>query len=162
EENRTPATGSCTREAAMYQPLPSRPPAPARGRVPGRLPGTPALLAALVLALAGGTASAGPPADDRPKPMDAKPMAAKPVEAKKVALHRLPKEDLLKQAESLYRKASEDYLAEVRELATAELLLEQVRQKAQAPESARPQPTPPDGDGTASPLDAARAAQDQA
>jgi small-conductance mechanosensitive channel len=58
---------------------------------------------------------------------------AKSAELTKVELHRLPNDDLLKQAGSIYAKASQDYLAAARALASAEILLEEAAKDADTP-----------------------------
>src|SRR5215467_13253922 len=63
-------------------------------------------------------AGSGRPAD--PAPPDDKP---KPAETRKVELYRLENDALLKQATTIYAKASQDYLATARALAAAEVLL---------------------------------------
>src|SRR5262245_2104249 len=80
--------------------------------------------AALCFILPGRTnaGSSTPPADDK----------AKPAETKKVELYRLTNEELLKQADAIFDKVSRDYLALHRALATAELLLEEVRKQTDA------------------------------
>src|SRR5262245_13776287 len=71
-------------------------------------------------------------------PVDPK---AKPPEAKKVELHRLTNEELLKQAAAIFDKASWDYLAQMRALASTEALLEEAREQAEA---LKPAPAAPD------------------
>jgi small-conductance mechanosensitive channel len=78
-----------------------------------------ALLAALCRGLPG---LAGP----AEAPRNAK---AKPSDAAKVELHRLTNEELRKQADTIYEKASRDYLAQLRALASTEVVLEEVRKQ---------------------------------
>jgi small-conductance mechanosensitive channel len=116
------------------------------------------MLAAVVLpALVGflivsrqGRAAEQPPADK-----------AKLAETNKVELNRLSNEELLKQAGAIYEKASRDYLANLRGLATAEKLLEDVRKQTdEVKESDAPQTS---GDDPAmKAVEAARAKQDAA
>ncbi len=66
---------------------------------------------------------------DRGWPADPRPA---PAETKKVEIHRLTNEELLKQAAAIYEKASRDYLAQLRALASAEALLEEIRKQTEA------------------------------
>lgn len=118
---------------------PSRPPRPRA-----------ALASALLLVtLATNTAR---PADEK---ADDKARAA---EAKKVDISKLPNDDLLKQAGSLYEKASGDYRSALRALTGADAQL--VAASDQLNELAAPKITPKKSDGTAE--DAAKAAVDAA
>jgi small-conductance mechanosensitive channel len=114
------------------------------------------LLAAVCLLLPGWGRPAEPPADDK----------SRPAEPKKVELPRLTNEELLKQADGLYEKASWDYLAQLRALAAAEVLLEEVRKQTDDLKVA-PRPTgnpasrqPPGEEAARKAVDAASAQQD--
>src|SRR5262245_20539163 len=96
-----------------------RPSSHRRGR-----PARPVLLAAVCL-----LAAVPVRADDPPTSHD----KSKPVETNKVELHRLTNDDLLKQAQAIYDRASRDYLATARALAAAEILLEEATREADAP-----------------------------
>jgi small-conductance mechanosensitive channel len=97
------------------------------------------LLAGVVLALP----IRGPAAELPPEPM------SKPVVSKKVEIHRLTSEELFKQADAIYAKASRDYLAQLRALATAEVLLAEVRTTTDGGKTAPPSPTGPEVDKAA-------------
>src|SRR5262245_35182741 len=73
----------------------------------------------------------GPPADEKAKPVEAKPVEAKPAETKRVELHRLTNEELLKQTLAIHEEASRDYLGQLRALASAEALLDEVRKQVE-------------------------------
>ena len=102
----------------------------------------------------------------RGQPADAPPAdKAKLIEAKKVELPRLTNEELLKQAETIYAKASRDYLAQLRALATAEALLDEIRLQAEAvtippPTSDSATGRPPDEHAAEKAVEAAKARQD--
>jgi small-conductance mechanosensitive channel len=72
----------------------------------------------------------------------------KPVASKKVEIHLLTNEDLVKQADAIYARASRDYLAQRRGLATAEVLLAEVRERAEGVKTA-PDSATGSGDGPA-------------
>jgi small-conductance mechanosensitive channel len=97
----------------------------------------------------------GRPADDKARPEETKP----------VELYRLTNDELLKQADALYDKASRDYLAQLRGLASAEALLEDVREQTDGVArrtSPAVNPAAP-GEGPAKKaVDAAKAKQDVA
>src|SRR5262245_34758123 len=73
------------------------------------------LTAACVLSAARGQQGEPPTAENK----------VKPAEAPRVELHRLPNDELLKQAGGIFDKASQDYLATARGLAAAEVLLDE-------------------------------------
>jgi hypothetical protein len=80
--------------------------------------------------------------------------AAKPAAPPKpaVALHKLPNDDLLKQARGIYDKAAGDYRAQFRALAAAEQLFDEVAEPAarsDGPDKAEPAQVPPVADPTA-------------
>jgi small-conductance mechanosensitive channel len=114
------------------------------------------LVAAVSLILPGRSRPAEPRADDK----------ARPAPAKKVELQRLTNEELLKQADALYARASRDYLAQFRALAFADMLLTEVRTqtdalKVAAPGAARSAAVQPPGEKEArKAVDAARARQE--
>jgi small-conductance mechanosensitive channel len=115
-----------------------------------------ALLTVLCLVLAG----QGRPAD--PPPMDDK---SKLVEMKKVELNQLPNKDLLEQSGALHEKTSWDYLAQLRALAAAEVLLDEVRRqtdevKIPAPPTPTPGATEASEEAARMALDAAKARQE--
>ena len=110
-----------------------------------------ALLIVVCLTLSVRGRPADAPADEKTRPM----------ETKKVELSQLANEELLKHAEAIYEKASRDYLARQRALATAEALLDEVRKQTDAVKGPRPaDDRPPGEDAAQKAVDAARAKQE--
>jgi hypothetical protein len=108
------------------------------------------------LALAGAVCRAEAPPDAK----------ARPAQATKVEIYRLTNEALRKEADAIYERTSQDYLAQLRALAAAEVLLAEVRRQidlAQAQPAATGDPAAavPSGEGSAKKaVDAAKAKHD--
>jgi small-conductance mechanosensitive channel len=111
----------------------------------------PGALLMVCLALPTASRSAEPPAPDKPAP----------AETKKVELPRLTNEELLKQADAIYDKASRDYLAQLRALAAAEAMLDDARRQTDEVTVPPPSGGPPAGEDAAKKaVEAARSRQD--
>jgi small-conductance mechanosensitive channel len=96
--------------------------------------------------------STSPAKADPPAPME----PAKSPAPAKIDLHRLKNEELLAKATALLDKASQTYLAQLRELATLERALDRARKRT---EDVKVPPPPPNGaDNKPTPLEAARKA----
>jgi small-conductance mechanosensitive channel len=87
----------------------------------------------------------------------AAPDKARPAEVKKIELSLLTNDELLKQAGAIWQKMSRDYLAQRRALATAQALLDDVREQAGVVKAAAPAAA---DDPIKKAVDAARAKQD--
>jgi small-conductance mechanosensitive channel len=90
---------------------------------------------------------AGQPAPDK----------ARPVEVKKTELYQLTNEELVKQADAIWEKMSRDYLAQLRGLATAQALLDDVRKQSAMVKGVAPAPAE---DPIKKAVDAAKTKQD--
>jgi small-conductance mechanosensitive channel len=117
--------------------------------------------AVLLLAACLALAERGRPSDSPPDEKNRTIEKDKTVAIKKFDLPPLTNEELLKQADTIYEKASRDYLARLRGLATAEALLEEVRKQIDGLKPPAPADDRPAGEDAAKKaVDAARAKQD--
>src|SRR5262249_36412766 len=85
------------------------------------------------------------------------PAKARPAEVKKSELPQLTNDELVKQAGAIWEKMSRDYLAQLRALATAKALLEDVRKQTDQVKGVAPAPA---DDPIKKAVDAAKAKQE--
>jgi small-conductance mechanosensitive channel len=117
----------------------------------------PLLLAAVCLSFPGWGRPAETPENSK----------AGPGKTRKIDLHRLTNEELIKKATAIYDKASRDFLAQLRALAFAEMLLKEVQNqtgevKASASATQRRAGQTPEEDAAKKAVDAARTRKDAA